>query len=137
MTDPDGNFIIMELTILAKKITLVSIYGPNEDKPNFYKNLKQKIQDFGNENVIISGDWNSVLNPDVDTENYLHINNPRAGTEVLKIIEEDNFIDVYRNLHDEKGFTWRKLNPVKKQARLEFFLVSEESFEFVYDNYVV
>ena len=63
----------MELTILTKKITLVSIYGPNEDKPNFYKNLKQKIQDFGNENVIICGDWNLVLNPDVDTENYLHI----------------------------------------------------------------
>ena len=86
LTDPDGNFIIMELTTLTKKITLVSIYGPNEDKPNFYKNLKQKIHDFGNENVIICGDLNLVLNPDVDTENYLHINNPRARTEVLKFI---------------------------------------------------
>ena len=65
----------------------------------------------------------------------MHINNPRARTEVLKFIEEDNFIDV--NLHDEKGFTWRKLNPVKKQARLDFFLVSEERFEFVYGNCVV
>ena len=134
LTDPDGNFIIMELTILTKRITLVSIYGPNEDKPNFYKNPKQKIQEFGNENVIICGDWNIVLNPDVDTENYLHINNPRARTEFLKFIEEDNFIDVYRNLHDKKGFTWRKLNPVKKQARLDFFLVSEESFKFVYKS---
>ena len=67
----------------------------------------------------------------------MHINNPRARTEVLKFIEEDNFIDVYRLLHDEKGFTWRKLNLVIKQARLYFFLVSEESFEFVYDNCVV
>ena len=66
-----------------------------------------------------------------------HINNPSARTEVLKFIEEDDFIDVYRNLHDEKGFTWRKLNPVKKQARLDCFLVSEENFEFVYDNCVV
>ena len=58
LTDPDRNVIIMELKILNKKITLVSIYGPNEDQPNFYKNLKQKIQVFGNENVIICGDWN-------------------------------------------------------------------------------
>ena len=42
LTDPDGNFIIMELTILTKKITLVSIYGPNEDKPNFYKTSSKR-----------------------------------------------------------------------------------------------
>ena len=44
ITDPDGNFVIMELKILDKKITLASIYGPNEDKPQFYRNLKQKYQ---------------------------------------------------------------------------------------------
>ena len=42
LTDRDGNFIIMELEILTQKITLVSIYGLNEDKLNFYKNIKQK-----------------------------------------------------------------------------------------------
>ena len=31
--DPTGNFIITELTILGKKITLVNLYGPNDDKP--------------------------------------------------------------------------------------------------------
>ena len=30
---------------IVLKFTLVSI-GPNEDKTNFYENLKQKIQDF-------------------------------------------------------------------------------------------
>ena len=34
--DPNGNFIIIELTILGKKITLVNLYGPNDDKPQFY-----------------------------------------------------------------------------------------------------
>ena len=29
ITDPDGNFVIMELKVLDKKITLASIYGPN------------------------------------------------------------------------------------------------------------
>ena len=73
----------------------------------------------------------------IDTENYLHINNTRARTKVLKFIGEDNFIDVYRNLHDEKGFTWRKLNPMKPQTRVDFFLISDARFEFVYDNCVV
>ena len=84
---------------------LLAFTGPNEDKPNSYENLKQKIQDFGSEIAIICGDYNLVLNPNVDTENNLHINNPRARMDVPKFTEEDNFIDGYWNLHDGKGFT--------------------------------
>ena len=76
------------------------------------------------------GDWNLVINPDLDTNNYLHINNPRARNEILdNIIEEDGFLDIYRILHEEKReYTWSRRNPVKKQARLDFFLISFECF---------
>ena len=46
LTDKKGNFVLLELKIQAKKIALASIYGPNEDCPQFYNNLKQKILDF-------------------------------------------------------------------------------------------
>ena len=39
LTDPEGNFVIMELNRHTKKIILVSIYGSNDDKPNFYENI--------------------------------------------------------------------------------------------------
>ena len=52
-TDPDGNFVIVELKIMEEIITLASIYGPNDDKPKFYRNLRQKIAEFGNNKVII------------------------------------------------------------------------------------
>ena len=35
VTDPNGNFLILEITVKGKKITLVNIYGPNEDRHNF------------------------------------------------------------------------------------------------------
>ena len=41
-TDPNGNYIILNMTIQGKKVTLVNIYGPNEDNPQFYRNLKEK-----------------------------------------------------------------------------------------------
>lgn len=71
------------------------------------------------------------MNPDLDTNNYLHINNPRARQEVLNMIEEDEFLDTYRAFHEEKReYTWRRRNPVRKQARLDFFLTTFESFVY-------
>ena len=68
--------------------------------------------------------------PRIDTNNYLHINNPRARNEILEnIIEEDDFLDIYRIYHeDKKEYTWSRKNPVRKQARLDFFLISFECF---------
>ena len=100
---------------------------------NFIKNLRKNIKDFNNDNVIICGDWNLVLDPDYDTENYRHINNPNARLEVLKLIDEDDYIDIFRFSSHEKGFTWKRLNPEKMQARLDFCLVSPENFQYCYD----
>ena len=85
------------------------------------------------------GDWNLVINPDLDTNNYLHINNPRARNEVLdSIIEEDGFLDTYRIFHEEKReYTWSRRNPVRKQARLDFFLTSFECFLYVYATNII
>ena len=90
--DPNGNFLILEMYIQKQKINLVNIYGPNEDKPQFYKNLKQKINELESSdgdtyNVVICGDWNLVIDPNIDTENYKSINNPNARSEVLQFIE--------------------------------------------------
>ena len=41
-TDKNGNYILLDITIQGKRITLVNIYGPNEDSPNFYTNIIQK-----------------------------------------------------------------------------------------------
>ena len=84
--DPNGNFLITELTICGKKVILhvVNIYGPNEDNPQFYSNIQQHVFEIGNENIIFCGDWNLILNPILDSENYRNINNPRAKDAIIK-----------------------------------------------------
>ena len=87
--------------------------------------------EFNNEHIIYCGDWNLVLDQNLDTENYRNINNPRARENVL-IIEENEYIDVCRVLNENKTkYTWRRFNPVKKQARLDFFIISEDIFQLV------
>ena len=63
-----------------------------------YAALRQKYKSLNNDNIIMCGDWNLVINPDLGTNNYLHISNPRARNEVLdNIIEEDVFFRYIQN----------------------------------------
>ena len=137
-TDKNGNYAILDIIIQGKRITLVNLYGPNQDNPNFYTNIKQNVSEFENDQVIMCGDWNFVLDPDLDYNNYLHINNPKARKVILDYIEEENLLDVWRVSNDDsRKYTWRRLNPVIKQARLDFYLISENMFQFVTDTQII
>ena len=121
-TDKNGDYIILDMVVQDKEFTLVNLYGPNNDNSQFYENLIKKNSEFENENVIICGDWNFVINPEIDSFNYLHINNPKARQIDLNLLEEENFKDVRRIMNeDSRKYTWRRLNPIKKQARLDYF----------------
>ena len=53
-------------------------------------------------------------------------------------MEQENFIDVWRVMNeDKKQYTWGRLNPTKKQARLDYFLVSDTTFSFVTHSDIV
>ena len=115
------TILFLGIEIQGKYITLANIYGPNEDNPNFYENLIKNIADFENENVIVGGDWNLILNTEKDCDKYLHVNNLKARRVVLTLVEEENFIDVWRLMNeDTRKYTWRRLT-TKKEARLDDF----------------
>ena len=71
--DVRGNYLLLDITIDDCRFTLANIYGPNTDDPQFYENIVQLIRKIENDDVVICGDWNLILNPDCDMDNYLHI----------------------------------------------------------------
>ena len=129
--DNNGNFIILNLDIQNQHLTLINLYGPNVDNPEFFKKISSYIDDIGNTDIIICGDYNCVINPELDYYNYKGINNAKARNEVLNLINEKFLIDAFReNCPTTKKFTWRKKSPCK-QARLDYFLISENLSQFV------
>ena len=126
--DDKGNFLTVDVCINNNTITLVNVYGPNQDCPDFYRNIKEKYED---RKCIMGGDWNLVIDPDRDYHNYKHVNNPTARQQLLEILDTMQLVDVSRTFHPEEiRYTWRRKNPIK-QARLDFFLVSDQLFEKV------
>ena len=70
-TDPKGRFIICDLITNGKHITLANIYAPNEDDPNFFTSVFNQLLDFKCEEIIVSGDFNLVLDVDKDKKGGL------------------------------------------------------------------
>ena len=84
--DSDGNYLLLELAIEDKHILICCVYGSNNDNPTFYMKLQEHIDDFQTDNIIICGDFNLVLNPDIDYYNYKNVNNPNARQKVIELI---------------------------------------------------
>ncbi|KAJ8020861.1 hypothetical protein HOLleu_40564 [Holothuria leucospilota] len=75
--------------------------------------------------VIMGGDWNCVLDPSLDCDGYLP-DNPMARNAIVSLLNDHQLNYPYRVIHtNKKAYTWRKLNPFK-QARLDYFLISNE-----------
>ena len=120
--DIGGNYIVLDITVCNQRLTLINIYGPNNDDPVFFQNIANLIDITNNDKYILYGDYNCILDPILDSYNYKHVNNPKARDKVIEMINTNNMIDPFReNFPKLKRYTWRKKNPLK-QARLDYFL---------------
>ena len=130
-----GN--LLGVDIEGKNITLINIYGPNNDTPLVYNKVSETIEYFNNQSIILTGDYNLVQNQRLDIYNYVGINNPKAKDQVLDMIEIYNLTDPFRELYpDLKRYTWRKRTTLK-QARLDFLLISQSCNHQVHDVKII
>ena len=81
--DSEGNMLSLLLKFDNKTILLTGLYGPNTDQPLFYKNkVFNLINEWNPDCTVFGGDWNLVLDQNMDTKNYLHNNNILARNEL-------------------------------------------------------
>ena len=77
--------------------------------------------------IIIAGDWNLVLDPNLDDHNYKHHNNVKARERVEDLIVNLGLTDIWRDLNPEaRRYTWRLCS-----SRLDFFLISDTFVQYV------
>ena len=131
--DEGGNFLFVLLETMDMSLLLVSVYGPNRDSPDFYEDLQKYIGEVDYTNIVMGGDFNLVLDPNLDYYNYKHVNNPNAANKVENMILDLDITDIWRDLNPEiRRYTWRRPNPLQ-QSRLDFFLISESIVQNVED----
>ena len=124
--DNEGRYIILDIEVDDIRFTLATVYGPNNDDPNFFTDFIEKIENLENDNRIIGGDWNFVMSLHKDKKGGQLHTNDQAQNIVKLWMDETDLVDIWRHSHpDDFKFSWKRRNPAPGiYCRLDFFLVS-------------
>ena len=85
----DGRLQIAEVKIMEDIITIVNVYGPNQDKPTFFKEIAKKLENY-TENKIVMGDFNVALDNNLDRYNSVR----NSATTPQKVKSRRSIIDL-------------------------------------------
>lgn len=125
--DKEGRYLGLEVTLQNGKCLMVGIYAPLDKKDQFYTNLNEELSKVNYEKTLIMGDWNGVVNPEIDRKSERKIKKtqgklPKAFKELT---EEQTLQDVWRfKYRDARDFTFFS-GRHKSFSRIDMFYASK------------
>ena len=120
-SDPEGRFVMVDIKLESKILTLVNIYAPNQDKPTFFQNVLNQLLCFDCSEIILGEDFNLALDVQKDKKGGRPVTHNNSLKEVKHISNVLDFIDIWHCFTPEaKRFTWRRRKP-DIHCRLDFF----------------
>ena len=113
-----------ELNIESINVGLANVYAPNKDSPAFFINLAQNMFEMPEHRIVV-GDFNLVLDNDLDRKNCTY-NNDNSKEILLQIMDELLLCDVWRtrNVDQSRYSYFVKRGQTIKASRIDFGLVS-------------
>ena len=132
ISDPEGRYIIINITIDNSPITMANIYGPNSDDPAFFQSFFSAISNMTDCPVIIAGDFNTVLDPSKDRSNNSKSKLTRQSTSTIKQFMSDyGLADSWRLQHPNIR-EYLFFSPVHRSySRLDFFLTTDNRQPYI------
>ncbi|MCG7875526.1 MAG: reverse transcriptase domain-containing protein [Candidatus Thiodiazotropha endolucinida] len=121
-----GRLQALELILNDKELTFINVYGPNDDDSMFFEHLENYLIENDDKTFTIGGDFNTVLDENLDKKNG-RINTHRlCRKKIQNIISKFDLIDIWREKHPElKQYTWHSSQKPPVFSRLDYFLISE------------
>ena len=120
--DTAGRILVVSITFEEQTSTLVNIYRENDDSVDTLCEIHNTLANRHDDHIIIGGDFNLVLNNELDARNR-KLSHPTSHKVLAQMIDDFELTDIWRVKNPQKEtFTWYRLNPspVFLQARLLF-----------------
>uniref|UniRef100_A0AAR2K4Y7 exodeoxyribonuclease III n=1 Tax=Pygocentrus nattereri TaxID=42514 RepID=A0AAR2K4Y7_PYGNA len=137
ITDPEGRFIILNLSILNMHLCIPNIYGPNVDDPSFFHNIFTALSDHSDTKLIIGGDFNLVLHPNIDRlSTAMSQRNWQSADTLKQYMNDFGLSDAWRS-HHPTLWDYTFFSAVHhSHSRLDNFLVSNSIMMDVTDTQI-
>ena len=134
----DCDFILLHCTIMEEDYLFVNLYfRPFHSSHSFLSSLQRlwaQVTKFNVPKIILGGDFNAVLDPQLETLSHQH-RKSRTCT-FSDFIEETHLSDPWRVFNpDTRRYTWfaRQASPHAQASRLDRFLLSDLAFNYCWD----
>ena len=124
--DGDGHYIVTSIEFEDKTFTLINVYAPNKDDPDFFKSLVKAMDSIEKrDGIIIGGDFNLVMDPALDQRNSM-TNHEKGACVLTEYIDREGLCDIWRIQNPEAHrYTWHRQSKGSLTAsRIDFFLIS-------------
>ena len=127
-SDTEGRWVAIDVDLMGRRCSLVNIYAPNTDSPEFFYNLHAVIQGMGNADIIIGGDFNQVRHNTLDRSGNAgrSRNIQKSQLAIDTVSEELGLVDVCRLMHPQERESNFFSNPHASYSRIVYFLISKQ-----------
>ena len=116
----------LDILINDKEITIVNIYGPNNDDTALFNKLEEYMKENQEKTFIIGGDFNTVLNENLDKRNGRTNTHILCRNKIKHITETFDLIDIWRDMHPNlRQYTWHSSHKPPIFCRLDYVLISQ------------
>ena len=102
--DKEGHYIMIKGSIQEEDITIINIYAPNIEAPQYVRHMLTSMKGEINSNTVTVGEFNTPLTP-MDRSTKQKIS---KETQTLNdTMNQSDLIDIYRTLHPKSmNFTF-------------------------------
>ena len=136
----ENRVLISSINLDPEPIIIVNIYGPNSDKEKsiFLNNIQSIVDDSCHDgvlgkNLVILGDFNVVLNNDLDIISGLP-HSKHTVDNFNSLINRMNLVDIWRvNNRNTRAFTWSCNRPKFTARRLDYIFLSNSLTHYYKD----
>ena len=136
--DDQGRFVIVQAEINSKNVLFASIYGPNDDDPDFLEHMFETIFNLNPEHVCIAGDFNTGPSEILDYSNYVNVSHKNARSKLIESLDSYNMCDAYRFKNDTKiEYTWEADGLRPQKSRIDLCLISNNLQPFIKDSKIL